>query len=99
MQTANVPNILMDFIRKSFLDGDPRGELDETSPLLAWGVLNSLNTATLLSFLRDELNVYVPPARINHENFQDIRSISRLVNELLADSDQITAAQTKRDLS
>src|SRR5262249_9696136 len=56
------------FIRESFLDGDPKGELEETSPLLEWEVLNSMNSALLLNFLRDELGAAVPLAKINAAN-------------------------------
>jgi acyl carrier protein len=70
------------FIRDRFLDGDPAGELSVTTPLLEWGLLNSLNTATLLGFIRAELGVVIPPMAINPRNFKDIDSISALVAEL-----------------
>jgi|HubBroStandDraft_5_1064220.scaffolds.fasta_scaffold69552_2 hypothetical protein len=71
------------FIGENFLDGDPKGELCDTTPLLEWEVLNSMNTALLLNFLREELGVNVPLAAINATNFRDIRSISTLVAGLL----------------
>ncbi|MFE2104607.1 acyl carrier protein [Kitasatospora sp. NPDC059463] len=72
------------FISESFLDGDPRGELTETTPLLEWEVLNSMNSALLLNFLREELRVDVPLAKINAANFRDIAAISKLVSGLKA---------------
>jgi acyl carrier protein len=73
---------LLSFIRDRFLDSDPHGELDETTPLLEWGVLNSMNTALLLNFVREEFGVAVPPPRINGRNFKDVRSISAMVRGL-----------------
>lgn len=67
------------FIREVLLDGDPRNELDMDTPLLEWGILNSLNTAKLLAFLRTDLGASVPPLEINARNFRDVRSISALV--------------------
>lgn len=72
------------FIAESFLDGDPKGELDESTPLLEWEVLNSLNSALLLSFLRDHLHVNVPLTEINATNFRDISAIGKLVSGLMA---------------
>ncbi|MBL1103059.1 acyl carrier protein [Streptomyces sp. 5-8] len=72
------------FIAESFLDGDPKGELTESTPLLEWEVLNSMNSALLLNFLREELRVEVPLASINAANFRDITSISKLVSGLTA---------------
>ncbi|GAA3151588.1 acyl carrier protein [Streptomyces echinatus] len=72
------------FIAESFLDGDPKGELTESTPLLEWEVLNSMNSALLLNFLREDLRVDVPLASINATNFRDIASISKLVSGLMA---------------
>jgi len=73
---------IMTFIRESFLDGDPKGELTETTPLLEWEVLNSMNSALLLNFLREELRVDVPLSSINAANFRDVTAISTLVTGL-----------------
>ncbi|OIJ88235.1 hypothetical protein [Streptomyces colonosanans] len=72
------------FISESFLDGDPKGELTESTPLLEWEVLNSMNSALLLNFLREELRVDVPLSSINAANFRDIAAISNLVSGLMA---------------
>lgn len=69
------------FIRESFLDGDPLDELNEKTPLLEWGVLNSINIVRLISFIRAEFDAIVPPSKINAQGFRNIRSISALVAE------------------
>lgn len=76
------PRILA-FIAESFLDGDPKGELTESTPLLEWEVLNSMNSALLLNFLRERVGVDVPLSAINAANFRDVASISKLVSGLL----------------
>ncbi|MEU5002607.1 phosphopantetheine-binding protein [Streptomyces sp. NPDC021622] len=78
---------ILTFLRDKFLDGDPRSELDVESPLLEWGVLNSMNTAILLMHLRDELGAPVPPDRINSRNLKNVRSIAEMVLELSAPAD------------
>jgi acyl carrier protein len=72
------------FIGENFLDGDQKGELNDTTPLLEWEVLNSMNSALLLNFLREELGVHVPLAAMNAKNFRDIRSIAALAAGLMA---------------
>lgn len=74
------------FIRERFLAGDPKGELDENTPLLEWGVLNSLNTVVLLNYLRTDLGVTVPPRRLNARDLKNIRNISAMVGKIAADS-------------
>ncbi|MFF2851896.1 phosphopantetheine-binding protein [Streptomyces sp. NPDC058001] len=73
---------LTEFIRERFLDGDPQGELDAGSPLLEWGVLNSLRVARLIAFIRSDLGVPVSAMEINPDNLRDVRSITAMVTRL-----------------
>jgi clorobiocin biosynthesis protein CloN5 len=75
---------LLEFVRARFLGGDPRGELDEQTPLLELGILDSLNTAVLLTFIKDELAVRVPHADINATNFATVTSIATTVSTIAA---------------
>jgi flavin reductase (DIM6/NTAB) family NADH-FMN oxidoreductase RutF/acyl carrier protein len=87
MSECEVSDLLLAFIRKAFLGDDSKSELDETTPLLEWGILNSMNTAILLNFIRDEFDSPVPPARIDARNFRDVHNITAMVLELMAASD------------
>jgi peptidyl carrier protein len=78
---------LLAFIRERFLAGDPGGELDERTPLLATGVLDSLNTAVLMSFIRDELGAEVPFGQINAQSFASVASIAAMICALPAAPD------------
>jgi acyl carrier protein len=78
----DVRSKLTAFIRESFLAGDRNGELEDTTPLLEWGVLDSLKVAMLLNFLRGELGVVVPFDKMSGANFKDVNHIVALVLEL-----------------
>jgi flavin reductase (DIM6/NTAB) family NADH-FMN oxidoreductase RutF/acyl carrier protein len=82
MSDNEITSRLLTFIQKTFLGEGAPSELDEETPLLEWGVLTSMNTAVLLTFLRDEIGVRVPPDRINGKNFKSIRAIAEMVTEL-----------------
>lgn len=74
-----------DYVRLELLGGSDSGgglELSPDSPLLEWGVLNSMNTARLIAFLREEMEVDVPPVHITGRNFQDLNSVTDLVVSL-----------------
>jgi clorobiocin biosynthesis protein CloN5 len=74
-----VQAVLTSFIRTQFLDGDAKGELELTTPLLKWGVLDSLKTAQLINFIRDELGAQIPPQDLSARNFKDVISIAAAV--------------------
>jgi len=73
---------LLNYLRSTFLQGDERNELDERTPLLEWGILTSMNTAVLLTHIRETFGTPVPPALINAANFRDVGSIADLVLDL-----------------
>lgn len=80
----NVSERIEHFVRQRFLDDSEDLTLTTTSPLLQWGILTSMNTAILLTFIRDDFEVSVPPMAITAGNFRDLESISAMVRNLLS---------------
>ncbi|MFJ9412544.1 amino acid adenylation domain-containing protein [Streptomyces sp. NPDC101227] len=72
---------LLAFIRESFLSGDPQGELAGDTPLLELGILNSLNTATLIAYMHGEFKVKVPWRDVTPETFKNIDNLSAMLHE------------------
>lgn len=84
MSEAVVSDRLVAFIRKRFLPDELKGDFDETSPLLELGILDSLNTAILLNFIRNEIGTAIPYEKVEAETFKDVRSVTAVVRELAA---------------
>lgn len=76
---------LIEYIQENLSPADLAEPISETSPLLEMGVLDSLKTAMLLNFIRDQLGVKIPPLMIEFQNFQNIQSIAAMVGDLGAD--------------
>jgi clorobiocin biosynthesis protein CloN5 len=85
---AEITEQLLDFIRDRFLDGDLGRELSETTPLLQWGVLDSLKTAVLLNFIRTQFDVVVPAAQVSARNLKDVRSVAAMISSAPAPARQ-----------
>jgi acyl carrier protein len=81
MPQADVLSILTDYISREVLDGQA-DDLEPTTPLLEWGVLNSMEMARLLAFVRDTFAVQVPADRVIASNFKNLAAITNLVVEL-----------------
>ncbi|MEV8038089.1 acyl carrier protein [Streptomyces sp. NPDC002742] len=75
---------LTEFIQERLLaEPDAQGIKPDT-PLLEWGILTSINTAQLLTFIRDELGTSIPPTELTGTNFQNLDSITDLLLSLRA---------------
>ena len=66
------------YLTEVVLEGDDQ-ELEETSPLLEWGIINSFELVRLVEFIDRELHVRLPPASLTAQNFINLRAIAALV--------------------
>ncbi|MCP2257425.1 Acyl carrier protein [Streptoalloteichus tenebrarius] len=57
-------------------------EIDGHTPLLEWGILNSLSTAELVGHIRSRFDVLVPPEKVTGANFRNLNAVAALVVEL-----------------
>ncbi|MFC4492556.1 phosphopantetheine-binding protein [Streptomyces ovatisporus] len=82
---------LVAFIGEEFLQGDAQAELDDATPLMESGILDSLRIALLLTFIRDELGLSVSPGKIDAEHFRDVRTIAAMLAGLPAEENAASA--------
>ena len=64
-------------LRASVLHGDPAGELTDTTPLLDYRLLNSIRTAELLAFIRDDLGVSIDGLALTGDTLATARNLGR----------------------
>jgi clorobiocin biosynthesis protein CloN5 len=84
MQDRDTYERLRDFVAKELLNGDAR-ELDAETPLLAWGILDSMSLIRLTDFIEEELKVQIPTdALADSANLQNLGTIARMVTKYAA---------------
>jgi acyl carrier protein len=71
---------ISDYIVRNHLDGQP--DLDRHTPLLEWGVIDSLALTDVLAFIEDEFELTVPAEEITPENLRDLEAIGALLSRL-----------------
>jgi acyl carrier protein len=81
MHDQAVLDSLRDYVTERILQ-DPSVTIEPDTPLLEWGILNSISTVQLIGFIREQFQVDVPPEEIAGRNFRDLRSISQLLAQL-----------------
>lgn len=63
-----------------FKEGPGKGvKVSEDTPLLEWGLLDSLKVVELAEFLKTNAGFQLKPKDLRKENLKDIRSIVRLI--------------------
>ncbi len=70
---------LHDYILHEFLPGERPEELTDDTPLITGGILDSISTLKLVSFLEDEFHVTVEAHEAGVENLDSLAQITRLI--------------------
>ena len=82
MPGDEVQDKLLTFIQETLRPKEVTVPIEVDTPLIELGILDSLKTAILLNYIRDELGVHVPPMEMVARNFKDVRRIAAMVAEL-----------------
>jgi acyl carrier protein len=81
MPEAAILDTLRDYVNERILQ-DQTVTIEPDTPLLEWGILNSVSTVQLIGFIRERFQVDVPPEQVVGRNFRDLRSITQLLAQL-----------------
>jgi acyl carrier protein len=73
-----ITEALKGFISKEMLEGQDVG-LSPSTPLLEWGVINSMSLAMLVSFIKERFGVQIPQNELKPANLKTIQMIADLV--------------------
>jgi acyl carrier protein len=76
-----IAELIHDFILREFLPGESPGELTERTPLITGGVLDSISTLKLVTFLEDRFGITVEAYEAGVDRLDTIHQIAELVVE------------------
>jgi 2-hydroxymuconate-semialdehyde hydrolase len=71
---------LIEYIKKEFVE-DPDEEIDENTPLMSSGLIDSLSIVSLVAFIDKKYGVKIPDEKGTVENFETITKIIDIVNQ------------------
>ncbi|MCG8424211.1 MAG: acyl carrier protein [Proteobacteria bacterium] len=78
MHRHNILPKLIEYVRIEILDGTTE-EIDGSTPLLEWGILNSMELVRLLDFIRVQFGRGIAAEKLTPSNLRDLDSITTLV--------------------
>lgn len=79
----NAKTEIIEFVRKEFFDDEDEAmEVDETSPLISSGIVDSFSMVSLKTFLEKKYSVQIPDAKATPDAFDTVENILELLAEL-----------------
>jgi len=73
--------IIIDYIKKEFLEGDSDVEVKEDTPLISSGIVDSFSMVSLKTFLEKKFKIQIPDAKATPEAFDTVNNIIVLLKE------------------
>lgn len=75
--------MILDYIRHEYLDEDEDMTLDENTPLISSGIVDSFSMVSLKRFLEKKNGISIPDDEATPQAFDTVASIITLVNRHL----------------
>lgn len=83
---AQIASAIKEFILQEFLPGEDPAALEATTPLMSSGILDSLATLKLVTFLEETFSIQVHAHEADEEHMNSIDAITALVAGRLGES-------------
>jgi len=71
--------IIIDYVKKEFLEDDSDMEIKEDTPLISSGIVDSFSMVSLKTFLEKKYKIQIPDAKATPEAFDTVNNIITLL--------------------
>ena len=87
-------NSLIKFIQENLIQDDKTSVLEEDTPLIESGILDSMGVLQIMTFIEEETGLRVPDIEVKMENFQTVSSIESMIQQLAGKSKDYGGAKS-----
>lgn len=81
--SEDTKKLIIDYIRKEYLDEDSDQEITENTKLISGGIVDSFSMVSLKMFLEKKFKITIPDDRATPDAFDSINGIVKLVQEFV----------------
>lgn len=72
--------VVIDYVKREYLEEDDDRDVNENTPLISGGIVDSFSMVSLKRFLEKKYSIQIPDADASPEAFDTVKSIVALVN-------------------
>ncbi|MFH2108350.1 MAG: hypothetical protein ABII93_06760 [Chrysiogenia bacterium] len=78
---SELKNIILDYVKKEYLEEDDDREIGFDTPLISGGIVDSFSMVSLKRFLETKFTIQIPDAKASPEAFDSVENIIELLKE------------------
>jgi acyl carrier protein len=79
----DMKKVVLDYVKREYLEEDDDRVLNENTPLISGGIVDSFSMVSLKRFLERKYNISIPDADASPEAFDSVNKIVLLVNRFV----------------
>lgn len=77
----DIKKVLIEYVKKEYLDEDSDQEITEDTKLISSGIVDSFSMVSLKMFLEKKFQIKIPDDKATPEAFDSVTSIIKLLTE------------------
>lgn len=79
-------DVILEYIRNEYLDDEDEVEIDENSPLISSGIVDSFSMVSLKRFLEKKYSISIPDKEATPQAFDTVNRIIGLIERFRKDA-------------
>jgi acyl carrier protein/D-alanine--poly(phosphoribitol) ligase subunit 2 len=79
--SEEIKGMIIDYVKKEYLEDDSEDEIDENTPLISSGIVDSFSMVSLKTFLEKKFDIKIPDEKATTEAFDSVNNIMGLLKE------------------
>jgi acyl carrier protein len=79
--TEDIKNLIIEYVKKEYLEEDVEEEVNENTPLISSGIVDSFSMVSLKTFIEKKFNIKIPDEKATPEAFDTVNNIMNLLKE------------------
>lgn len=72
---------IIEYIKREYLEEDATDEVNESTPLISGGIVDSFSMVSLKTFLEKKFSIKIPDDKATPEAFDSVNNIIHLLKE------------------
>lgn len=73
--------MIVEYVKNEFLEDEDDVEVNESTPLISSGIVDSFSMVSLKTFLEKKFSIQIPDAKASTEAFDSVNNIMNLLKE------------------
>jgi len=77
----DLKGLIIDYVKREYLEEDAEEEVNENTPLISSGIVDSFSMVSLKTFLEKKFNIKIPDDKATPEAFDTVNNMLTLLKE------------------